>query len=169
MFQNPSDLFYPPHLLVCLASSSLVVTTAGSSLLSLHAAGLASLENGGGRELDVLLGRHAHHERGNVDHLLANSDVSLEDLNASLMGRVGQASLLDDGLQSAFQELRSVEGENVIEFALFLREETEADHASDQGLTLEKSSRVIYIHSEQNTSCLSNRHTTHRHGYKRAQ
>jgi hypothetical protein len=42
-------------------------------VLPLHAAGAAATEGAGQREVDVLLAVHAHHEAGDVDHLLADA------------------------------------------------------------------------------------------------
>merc|ERR1719237_1065315 len=82
-----------------------VVATACSSLSPLHAAWLAGLEDRGGTALDVLLRADTHHVRRNVDHLLADSDVALEDQNAGVMDRVGQIALLNESREAALEEL----------------------------------------------------------------
>ncbi len=114
--------------------SSLVVTTAGS-LLSLDTAGLASLEDGGGASLNVLLRADTDHEGGNVDGLLANGDVLLVDEHAGVMDGVGESALLDQSLKAALEELGGGQTEHIIEFALVVLEETESDHSADEGLT----------------------------------
>ena len=68
----------------------------------------------------MLLGLDAHHEGGNIDGLLADGDVSLVDLDAGLVHRAGKVALLDERLQSAGQELRRRQAEDVIELALVL-------------------------------------------------
>ena len=111
------------------------VATATNGLSPLHAAGLASLEDGGGATLDVLLRGDAHHEAGDVDHLLADGDVALEDQDASVVDGVGKVALLDEGLKAALEELRRGKTEHIIELALVVLQQTESDHTADQGLT----------------------------------
>ena len=112
-----------------------VVAATASSLSSLHAAGLASLEDGGGASLNVLLRGHTHHVGGNIDGLFADSDVFLEDEDAGVMNRVGEVALLDEGLQSALQELGRGQTEHIIEIALVVLQQAESHHSADQGLT----------------------------------
>ena len=112
-----------------------VVATAASSLSSLHAAGLTSLEDGSCASLDVLLAGDADHEGWDVDHGLADGDVSLEDEDAGVVDRVGEVTLLDERLKSALQELRSGQTEHIIELALVVLQETQSHHSADEGLT----------------------------------
>jgi len=109
------------------------VTTGGS--LSLHAAWLASLVHGGGGEADMLLRRSSHHEGWDVDHLLANSDVSLSDKHASVMDRLGELALNDESLKTTLHELGNGESQDVIKFAFGFLEETESDHTGDEGVS----------------------------------
>ena len=83
----------------------------------------------------MLLGADAHHEGGDVDHLLADGDVALADEDAGVMDGAGEVALLDEGLEAAFQELGGRQTEHIIELALVVLQETESDHAADQGLT----------------------------------
>ena len=85
--------------------------------------------------LDVLLGAHTHHEGGNIDSLLADSDMLLEDHDTGVMDGVSEVTLLDEGLQSTLQELGRSQTEHVIELALVVLEESESDHSADEGLT----------------------------------
>jgi hypothetical protein len=94
----------------------------------------SGLEDGGGGLLDVLLGRNTDHEGGNVNQLLSNSNVSLTDKNASMVNAVGDLSLHDESLESAFQELANGKTKNVIELSLIVLEETKTDHAADKSL-----------------------------------
>lgn len=107
---------------------------ATSSLLLLAAEG-ASLDDGGGRKLDVLFRGDTDHEGGNVDQLFADSNVLLADQNASVVHRVSNLSLHDLGLESAFHELGNGETQDVIELSLRLLEEAETDHTADKRLT----------------------------------
>jgi hypothetical protein len=96
---------------------------------------LTSLDARGGGELDVLLGRNTDHEGGDVDQLLADRDVLLSDEDTGVMDGVGNLSLHDEGLESAFHELGNGQTKDVIELSLRFLEEAEADHAGEEGLT----------------------------------
>ena len=111
-----------------------IITAATSSLSSLHAARLASLEDGGGTALDVLLRGDAHHERGDVDRLLADSDVLLEDEHAGVVDGLSEVALLNEGLETTLKELRGGQTEHIIELALVVLQQTKSNHAADQGL-----------------------------------
>ena len=125
-----------PSAYDCMATraSCSVVATAASSTSPLHAAGLASLEDRGGTALDVLLGSDTHHEGGDVDRLLADSDVALEDEDASVVDGLSKVALLDEGLEATLEELRGGQTEHIIELALVVLQKTKSDHAADQGL-----------------------------------
>lgn len=126
------------HLLVyCSHDSSIIffATGTGIGLLLLGTSERAgSLARGGGK-LDELLGRASDDEGGGVNHLLADSDVTLTDEDAGLVDGSGKVTSDDEGLEASFHELRDGQSEDVIEFALILVEETETDHASDEGIT----------------------------------
>ena len=66
----------------------------------------------------MLLGRNTDHEGGDVDQLLADSDVLLSDEDTGVMNGLGNLSLHDEGLESAFHELGNGEAEDVIELSL---------------------------------------------------
>lgn len=83
----------------------------------------------------MLLGGDSHHEGGDVDHLLADGDVSLSDQNTGVVHGLGELLLHDEGLESSLHELRDGQTEDIIEFALGVLEETKSDHASNKGLT----------------------------------
>ena len=122
----------------CIASLLItrcsVIAGAGSTLL-LHAAKSTGLDAGGGRKLDVLLGRNTDHEGGDVDHLLADGNVLLADKHTCVMHGVGDLSLHDEGLEATLHELSDGKTEDVIEFSLRLLKETKTDHTADKCLT----------------------------------
>jgi len=126
-----------PLLVYCSPGFSFVGIFLGGTtgLLSLHSSEFAGSLARSGREVDELLGGASHEERGDVDHLLADSDVSLSDEDAGLMDGSGEVSLDNEGLESAFHELVDGQTEHVIELSLVLIEETESDHALDEGIT----------------------------------
>lgn len=85
--------------------------------------------------LDVLLRGNSDHEGWDVDHLLANSDVSLSDEDASVVNRVGDLLLLDEGLQASLHELVNGKTQDIIELSLRFLQETKSDHTSDKSIT----------------------------------
>lgn len=135
--------------------SSLVIATLTLGLLLLHSTHLLGDEDGRSSVLDVLIRRGGDHEGRNVDHLLADSDVSLSDENSGVMNRLGEALSNDDGLESSLEELIDGKTENVIELSLALLEETELADSSDEGITFEKSSGISLVKGEELTSSLS--------------
>ena len=82
----------------------------------------------------MLLRGNADHEGGDVNHLLADSDVLLADKDTGVMNGGGELALDNEGLESAFKELSDGETEHVIELALRVLEETETHHAADKSL-----------------------------------
>jgi len=104
----------------------------------------------------VLLGGELDHERWDIDHLLANSDVSLSDHDSSVMDTLGElVSLGNNGLKSSEHELINGKTENVIEGLLVFLHETELDDSSDEGITFELSSWVVLIKSHEFSGSLS--------------
>lgn len=99
------------------------------------AAGLASLNDAEGRVLDVLLRGSAHEEGWDVDHLLADRDVSAADQNTGMVDGGGQLALEDERLQASLHELSDSKSQHIIELALRLLDETQSDHTSDDGFT----------------------------------
>ena len=67
--------------------------------------------------------------------MLSNGDVSLADQDAGVVNAVGNLSLHDESLESAFHKLANGETEDVIELSLSVLKETEADHAADESLS----------------------------------
>ena len=81
------------------------------------------------------LGGDTNHEGRNVDLLFADGDVALSDEDARVVDGVGEAALLDEGLQSSLKELGGGQTEDVIELALSVLEQTETHHSADEGIT----------------------------------
>ena len=138
------------------ASVRSIVLFAVLGLLSLHSTWKVGLEAGRWSVLDVLLGCEFDHERWDIDHLLANSDVSLSDHDSSVMDTLGElVSLGNDGLESSEHELINGKTKDVIEGLLVFLHETELDDSSDEGITFELSSWVVLIKSHEFSSSLS--------------
>ena len=96
---------------------SFVATLGSGGLLSLLAAGLASLDGAGSRVLDVLLRGGSHEERGDVNHLFADGNVTASDQNTGVVDRGSQLALENESLQTSLHELRNGQTQNVIELA----------------------------------------------------
>ncbi len=112
-----------------------LVATSTTGLSSLDTAWGASLEDRSVASLDVLLRADTHHEGGNIDSLLANSDVFLEDHDAGMMDGGSQVALLDESLETSLKELGGGQTEHIIELALVVLEQTKSHHSADEGLT----------------------------------
>jgi hypothetical protein len=98
----------------------------------------------------VLLGVEADDEGGDVDDLLADADVALADEDAGVDG-LGEAELVDEGLEAALEEVLDLEGQDVIELHAGLVEDTDADEAADEGVTLEEALGVLLVEGEELT------------------
>jgi len=133
-----------------------LTTLGGLGLLSPDTAGTAATEGRGESEVDVLLRVETDNERGNVDDLLADADVALLDEDTSVVDRLGEAELVDESLETALQEILSLEGKDVIELHAGLVENTNADEAANEGIALEEALGVLLIKSEELTSSTTN-------------
>ena len=98
--------------------SIITLTTAASGLLSLDTSILSSLVDRRSRVLDVILGGGTNNEGGDVNHLFADSNVSLEDEDTSVMDRLCEVTLDDKGLETSFHELRDGQTKHIIELSL---------------------------------------------------
>lgn len=82
-------------------------------------------------------------ERGNVDDLLADSDVPLSDEHSSVVDRLSESGLEDLGLESSLHEVLGLEGKNVIQPHSGLVKHTDSHKSSDERVSL----------TTRNTSC----------------
>ena len=130
----------------------LVVTTGGGpgggALLG-DAAGGALAVGGVGGEVDVLLGGGPDVEGGDVDELVADADVALADEDAGVVDGLGEALLVDLGLEAALEELLGGELEDGVEVELVVGEEAVAGHAAEEGGTLEDALGVLGVEGEE--------------------
>jgi len=136
---------------------SLVITTLVSlGILSLGSAGSGTTEGRGGGEVDLLLSVNSDHERGNIDELLSDSDVSVSDQDSGVVdGFSREVISQDNGLESSLQELGDGQTQNVIELVLALRQKTESEASSHKGGTLEDSLGVVIGEGEELSGGLS--------------
>lgn len=100
----------------------------------------------------MLLGVKADHEGGDVDDLLADTDVALLDQDTGVVDGLGEAKLVHAGLETALKEILDLKGKDVIELHAGLVEDTDAHKTANQGVTLEQTLGVLLIESEQLTS-----------------
>lgn len=128
-----------------------VTTGGGSGLLAANTAGTATTEGRGEREVDVLLGVEADHERGNVDDLLADADVTLLDQDTGVVDGLGETELVDAGLETALEEIVSLEGKDVIELHAALIEHTDANKTANEGIAFEETLGVLLVESKELT------------------
>ena len=61
--------------------------------------------------------------------------MSLADQDAGVVDAVGNLSLHDESLESAFHKLANGETEDIIELSLSVLKETKADHAANESLS----------------------------------
>ena len=135
----------------------LVVTgggTGGGALLG-DTAGRALAVGGVGGEVDVLLAGSADVEAGDVDELVADADVALADEDAGVVDGLGEALLVDLGLEAALEELLGGELQDGIEIELVVGEEAVAGHATEEGGALEDALGILGVEGEEGTGGLS--------------
>ena len=82
--------------------------------------------------------------------------MSLSDQDTSVVDTLGQTTLEDLSLQSAFQEIFNLQGQHVIETHARLVEHTNTDESTNEGVTLEQPLGILVIELEQLTSSTTN-------------
>jgi hypothetical protein len=156
MEQSHDSFLGFPFLLVILLLLVAVALLGGLGLLPPDAAGAAATERRGQGKVNVLLGVETDDEGGHVDDLLADADVALADEDTSVVDRLGEAELVDAGLEAALEEILNLEGQNVIELHAGLVEDTDADETTDQGVSLEEALGVLLVEGKKLTSSTTN-------------
>ena len=96
-------------------------------LLSLNTTGTATTERRRKSKVNVLLGVEADDERGYVDDLLANADVTLADENSSMVNGLCKTQLVDTRLEAALEKVFDLEGKNVVELQAGLVQDADPD------------------------------------------
>lgn len=99
----------------------------------------------------MLLGVETDNEGGDIDDLLANTDVALANQDTGVVDRLGKTELVDTGLQAALQEILNLQGQDVIELHARLVEDTDTDKTSNQGIAFEKSLGVLLVEGKKLT------------------
>ena len=113
-------------------------------------------------------------KRGDVDHLLADTDVPLPDENSGVVDGLGETiidkttqpsisltppnsashlsnspALEDLGLQPPLQEILDLEGQDVVQPHPRVIEHSDSDESSNQGVTLEETLGVLFVELEE--------------------
>ena len=99
----------------------------------------------------MLLGIQSDDERRDVDNLLADADVALLDEDTGVVDGLGEAELVDAGLQAALEEIFDFEGEHVIELHAGLVKDTDADETADEGVAFEETLGIFFVEGEELT------------------
>lgn len=100
----------------------------------------------------MLLGVETDNEGGDIDDLLANTDVALANQDTGVVDGLGKTELVDTGLQAALQEILNLQGQDVIELHARLVEDTDTDETANQGIAFEKSLGVLLIEGKKLTA-----------------
>lgn len=99
----------------------------------------------------MLLGVETDNERRDVDDLLADADVALLNENASVVDGLGEAELVNAGLETTLQEILDLQGQDVIELHAGLVEDTDTDQAANEGVAFEETLGVLLLKSKELT------------------
>jgi hypothetical protein len=91
-------------------------------------------------------------EGGDVDNLLADTDVTLADENTSVVDGLGKTKLEDLSLETTFQEIFNLETQDIIELHTGLIEHTNTNKTTDKSVTLEETTWILLIELQKLTS-----------------
>lgn len=72
------------------------------------------------------------------------------------MDGLGEAELVDAGLETALQEVLNLEGQDVIELHAGLVKDTDTDETANESVTLEEALGVLLVESEERTAKVRN-------------
>jgi len=101
----------------------------------------------------VFLRIKADDERGHVDDLLPDADMSLSDEDAGVVYALGETGFEDLCLEAAFEEIFDLEREDVVETHAGLVEDADADEAADEGVAFEEALWVLVVEFEKFAGC----------------
>jgi len=155
MFLFNQVLDWGTYLFLILITTG-ILGGSGSSTLTLDTTGTSTTIGGGEGEVNVLLGVETDNEGGDIDDLLADADVALTDQDTSVVNGLGKTELEDLGLEATLQEILNLQGQDVIQLHLVLVQDTDADQAANQSVTLEKATGVLVLQSQELTGSTTN-------------
>jgi len=78
--------------------------------------------------------------------------VTLTDQDTGVVDGLGKTELEDLGLEAALQEILNLQGQDVIQLHLVLVQDTDADQAANQCVTLEEATGVLVLQGQELTS-----------------
>ena len=78
--------------------------------------------------------------------------MALADEHTSVVDGLGEAKLVDAGLEAALQEVLDLEGQDVIELHARLVEHTDTDETANEGVTLEEALGVLLVERQERTA-----------------
>lgn len=140
------------HLLLFLITVTLFILLLCSlSLLPPDTAWSPTTEWRSQREVDVLLAVQTNDKAGDVDDLLANTDVALLDEDAGVVDALGKTELVDTSLKATLQEIFDFQGKHVIELHAGFIEHTDTDETTNEGIAFKESLGVFLIKGEKFT------------------
>lgn len=99
----------------------------------------------------MLLGVETDNERGNVDDLLADADVALANEDTGVVDGLGEAELVDAGLETTLKEILGLEGKDVIELHAGLVKDTDANETANEGIAFEETLGVLLVEGKKLT------------------
>jgi len=79
-------------------------------------------------------------------------NVALADEHTGVVDGLGEAELVDAGLQTTLQEILGLEGEHVIELHAGLVENTDTDQTANEGVAFEETLWVFLVEGEELTA-----------------
>lgn len=103
-------------------------------------------------KVNVLLRLETNNERGRGDDLLAHANVTLRDEHTSVVNAASETALVHLRLKTALQKVFDLQGQHIIKLHARLVQHTNANETTDDGVTLEKTLRVLLVELEKLTS-----------------
>jgi hypothetical protein len=137
--------------LLLLLLLAVVALLGGLGLLSSDTARAAATKGRGQGEVNVLLRVETDNERGDVDDLLANTDVALANEDTGVVNGLGKTKLVDTGLEAALQEIFDLKSQDVIELHAGLVQDTDTHETANEGISFEETLGVLLVEGEQLT------------------
>lgn len=104
----------------------------------------------------MLLRVQTNKERGHVNNLLTNADVSLGDEHTSVVNGLGQTKLEHLGLETSLQEILNAKSKHIIELHAVLVKHTDTNQTSNQSVTLKQTLGVLLISGKKVTGSTTN-------------
>lgn len=78
--------------------------------------------------------------------------MALFDENTGVMDGLGEAKLVDTGLETAFQEILNLQGQDVIELHARFVKHTDTNQTTNEGIAFEETLGVFFIEGKKLTA-----------------